>query len=143
MNMKRTLLALALIATSSAVFAAGMAAVTTPSTSERKVCDGAATSGKTTVYGGDGTAVGTPSYFVQQGFTVQCSANVLMSFQEQSATLAVVASGSVKGNQAFGGSTNGGAIASVGTCTDTNNACKAQDISTGLATAITAATSTQ
>jgi hypothetical protein len=59
------------------------------------------------------TAAGT-DIFVQSGFTVQCSNNVAMNYNEVSATIFGVAAASVKGNQVVGGNSNGGAIKQIG-----------------------------
>jgi hypothetical protein len=59
------------------------------------------------------TASGT-DIFVKTGFTVQCSNNVIMDYNEVSATVFAVAAASVKGNQVVGGNSNGGAIKQTG-----------------------------
>lgn len=139
--MKHTLLSLALIAASSAAFANGVAAVTDVS-SAYQVCDGTGTGGKTLVHGGDGGTFTGTAVFTQQGFTIQCSANVNMYIHESSPTLAGVGSASSKGNQAFSGTSNGGAIAAGATCSGTTGGCATADVTNALSSAITAATST-
>lgn len=121
--------------------AGGVATVTADSTYQ--VCDGGAGAGKTNVWGGPGTVLDstvTP-VFTRTGFAIQCSSNVLMSINEVSGTLAVVSSGSKKGNQYFGGHTNGGSITPLGKCTDTNDACRDVDITSGITKAKDAASS--
>jgi hypothetical protein len=121
--------------------AAGITTVT-PDTAYQ-VCDGNGTTGKTNVYGGPGTVLDstvTP-VFTRTGFAIQCSSNVLMSVNEVSNTLAVVSSASKKGNQFFGGHTNGGSITPLGKCTGTNDACQDADITSGITKAKEAASS--
>ena len=48
--------------------------------------------------------------FVRTGFTAKCSANTQVKF-DQTATVGAAGSVSTKGNQVFGGHTNGGAVA--------------------------------
>lgn len=145
--MKRTLLALSLLAASSVVFAAGkdQSGATPQKDTEVVVCDGGATSGKAAVYNAtDATNITSGAIFVQQSFTVQCSANTLMSFNEVNANLAVVASASAKGNTIFIGSSSGGAVTADPTtpkCSATTT-CAAGDVTTGLTDAKTLATST-
>ncbi|TAJ21698.1 MAG: hypothetical protein EPO60_03475 [Rugosibacter sp.] len=117
--------------------AAGSA--TTPVTGEQCVCNGGAAI-KSTVNGGSGTVITTP-IFVKNGFNVQCSANTLVSYNEVSGTAFAVASGSMKGNQSFAGSSNGGAVTTSAKCTGTNSACTAGDVSTANAAATTASSS--
>jgi hypothetical protein len=106
------------------------------------VCDGTiAGAGKTTVMGGPGAVVAAPAAFTRAGFAIQCSNNVHMSINEVSDTLAVVGSGSAKGNQYFGGHTNGGAISPIGKCTGTNDACGTTDVGTAVTKAEQAASS--
>lgn len=125
------------------VLAAGVAAVATvTAATPYVVCDGAvAGAGKTDVQGGPGAVVATPAAFTRAGFAIQCSNNVHMSINEVSDTLAVVGSGSAKGNQYFGGHTNGGAISPIGKCTGTNDACTTGDVGTALTDAEAAASS--
>jgi hypothetical protein len=144
--MKRILISLALVAASSAAFAGGVAAGVTSVTAGTPyaVCDGTGSGGKTPVWGGDGQKIADPTkaVFTQQGFTIQCSANVFLNIQEASANLAGVASASGKGNQAFSGTSNGGAIAAGATCSATSGGCVLSDVSNALSSALTAATST-
>lgn len=57
--------------------------------------------------------------FVKTGFTVQCSSNVSMSYNDVSATVFGVVAGSVKGNQIVSGNSNGGAIKVLQACPTT------------------------
>lgn len=136
--MKRILISMAIIAASSTAFAnpANVATVTQGST--YRPCVSGATGGKSAVWGGSGTIVASGSaVFTRTGFDIQCSANVLLGVQEVSPNLAVVASGSEKGNQFFAGHSNGGAIGAVGKCTGTNNACTTTNVDSGITDAIT------
>lgn len=141
--MKHTLLALALASAVSPVFAAASAAVTsvTAGTTYR-LCDGQAGGGKVQVNGGSGAVVAAGSaVFTRNGFDVQCSSNVFLGAQEVSGNLAAVGSGSAKGNQYYGGHTNGGAITAGGKCTGTNDACTQANTDTAIAAAVTAGSS--
>jgi hypothetical protein len=81
---------------------------------------------------GAGTAVtGVATNFVKSTFTPKCSANTQVDFQ-QDASNAAVGSVSTKGNQVFGGHTNGGAVVSTGAYSGTTDAA-------ALAAAVTAA----
>ncbi len=67
--------------------------------------------------GGAATAVASDNAvprvaFVTTGFTPRCSANTQVDFQ-QNASAAAVGAASSKGNQAFGGHSNGGAVEKV------------------------------
>lgn len=143
--MKKILFAAALLSASSFVFAAGIAAGLTATKGE--VCDGKAGSGMTKVNGGSGTVIeASKALFTKNGFDVQCSSNTFVSFEEVSANLAAVAAGSAKGNQSFGGHSNGGSILPGGAagkeadakCTGTNDACIADDVTKTLGNAVTA-----
>jgi len=99
-------------------------------------CGGTAT--KIDVNGGSGATTASTTGFFRQGFAVQCSNNVLLSHDETSTNgPLVVGAGSIKGNQYFGGNSNGGAIVPKGKCTGTNDACVAADV----VSAITASSS--
>lgn len=142
MKVKFMVAAVAACASWSAL-AAGVADIAGPITAGTAyvVCDGAVTgAGKTNVLGGPGAVVSTGAVFTRAGFAVQCSNNVHMSINEVSDTLAVVGSGSAKGNQYFGGSTNGGSITPLGKCTGTNDACGTADVTQALTDAEAAAT---
>ena len=67
------------------------------------------------------------SSFVKVGFTIQCSNNVVMDYNDVSATMFGVVAGSVKGNQVVGGNSNGGAIRQIKACATTG--CTATDVS--------------
>lgn len=59
---------------------------------------------------GTATAVtGVSTNFVRTSFTPRCSANTQVDFQ-QNANAAAVGAASSKGNQSFGGHSNGGAV---------------------------------
>lgn len=145
--MKKILFAAAILGASSFVLAAGVDVATVTINTEHQVCGGESAAGKAKVSGGSGTAIAAAdAVFTKNGFDVQCSANTFVSFNEVSANLAAVAAGSSKGNQAFGGHSNGGAIlpggaadqASAAKCTGTNDACTADNVTTVLGNAVTA-----
>jgi hypothetical protein len=106
---------------------------------EMCVCNGGAAV-KSTVNGGSGTVVGTP-IFVKTGFDVQCSASTLVSYNEVSGTAFAVASGSMKGNQTYIGSSNGGAVTTSAKCDGANSACTAANVTTANGLATTASSS--
>lgn len=143
--MKKIGLIVGLIAASSftSVYAAGVSTgVDLTGGAVGELCDGTAGGGKTPVNGGSGTPIAAAdATFTRTGFDIQCSSNVFLSAQEVSGTLAVVASGSAKGNQSYMGSTNGGAITANAKCTGTNDACQDQDITDAIAAAIAASSS--
>lgn len=145
--MKKILFAAAILGASSFVLAAGIDVAAVTINTEHPVCGGESAAGKAKVSGGSGTAIAAgTAVFTKNGFDVQCSANTFVSFNEVSANLAAVAAGSSKGNQAFGGHSNGGAIlpggaadqASAAKCSGTNDACTAGDVTTVLGNAVTA-----
>ncbi len=76
----------------------------------------AASMAATVCAGGTATAVASDSSprtkFVATGFTPRCSANTQVDFQEDASAAAVGAT-STKGNQSFGGHSNGGAVEKV------------------------------
>ena len=113
-------------------------AIATPAANtEQCACDGG-TAQKTAVNGGPGAIVGTP-IFIRTGFDVQCSSNTIVSYNEFSGVLFAVAAGSAKGNQLFGGNTNGGAVVASSTaCTSSTKSCVATDITGELGRAVTA-----
>lgn len=128
---KIAILGLSMVAT--VTFAGPTATTTTTPPAQDTIvpiCDASvAGSGKKDVYGGAGyvfvAGTNTP-VFVQQGFTAQCSANTHVSFREPSNSNAVTLGLSLKGNQVFGGNSNGGAINSLIKCvgsTTSNGAC--------------------
>ena len=115
--MKKLLIATAIASASLTASAAGVGAVATVTgNTAYVVCDGLAGAGKTDVWGGPGAVV-TGGTFTVAGFAIQFSNNVHMSINEVSATLAVVGSTSAKGNQYFGGHTNGGSVTAGGATT--------------------------
>lgn len=117
---------------------AAAAAIASPTAAtEQCACNGGSAQ-KTSINGGPGAVVASP-VFAKTGFDVQCSSNTVVSYNEVSGTLFAVASGSGKGNQLFGGNTNGGAVtASTTACTGTNKACLGSDVSGELGRAVTA-----
>lgn len=149
MKMKSILTSTALLAgfsLSSAAFAGACTGSGGPQTAgsdaptagaETCVCDGT-TAVKSTVNGGSGAIVTTP-VFIRTGFDVQCSANTLVSYNEVSSNAFATAGGSVKGNQTFIGSSNGGSVATDQKCTGTNAACTPTDVTAALGRAVTAA----
>jgi hypothetical protein len=139
--MKKFLIATAIASVSLTALAAGVADVTAiTADTAYVVCDGAvAGSGKTNVMGGPGAVVATPAAFTRAGFAIQCSNNVHMSINEVSGTLAVVGSTSVKGNQYFGGHTNGGSVTALGKCAA--DPCGTGDVTSALTAAAAAASS--
>lgn len=147
--MKKILIAVALLGASSLVFAAGKDITSVTAGTDNEVCDGGGAAGSATVNGGSGQMVDSSKVvFTKSGFNVQCSANTIVYFEETSPSLAAVAAGSTKGNQALGGHTDGGAVVPGGAvgketdakCTDKNDACKAADITKVLGNAVTAGT---
>ena len=139
--MKKLLIAAAMASASLSASAAGVADVTTITAGTAYVvCNGTtAGTGKTNVMGGPGAIVNNPAAFTRAGFAIQCSNNVHMSINEVSSTLAVVGSTSVKGNQYFGGHTNGGGVAALGKCAA--DPCTTTDVTSALTAAQTAASS--
>ncbi len=68
---------------------------------------------------GTGTAVGSSTTtFVKTGFTPKCSANTSVYF-DQGNTAAAIGAISTKGNQSFGGHTQGGAVTKYADCPTT------------------------
>jgi hypothetical protein len=98
---------------------------------EQCVCNGVAAV-KSTVNGGSGTVVTLP-LFVRNGFDVQCSANTIVSYSEESVTGFAVAGGSAKGNQTVQGASNGGAVTTSGKCP--TSGCTAGEVTTALTAA--------
>jgi len=131
--MKKLLIATAIAGASVTAWAGGVTAgvATVTAGTPYVVCDGAAGSGKTNVWGGPGAVVPPPILgFTAAGFAVQCSSNVHMSINEVGPTLAVVGSASAKGNQYFGGHTNGGSVTAYGKCAA--DPCGTADVTTAL-----------
>ena len=139
--MKKLLIATAIAGASLTAWAAGVSDITTiTADTPYIVCDGSvAGSGKTNVMGGPGAVVTNPVAFTAAGFAIQCSNNVHMSINEASATLAVVGSASAKGNQFFGGHTNGGSVTAGGKCAA--DPCGTADVTSALDKAKTDASS--
>jgi len=83
---------------------------------------------------GTATAVASStSDFVRTGFTPRCSANTQADFQ-QNTNAAAVGAASTKGNQSFGGHSNGGAVEKVA-----DAASGYADVAAALAAAVAAA----
>jgi|GEM_PF-1652160 hypothetical protein len=110
---------------------------TAPAAGEMCVCNGG-NAARLKVNGGSGTVITTP-VFMKNGFDVQCSNKTVVSYNEVSSNVFAVASGSLKGNQSFQGSSAGGAVTTSAKCTDTNDACSGANVSTALTAAVTAA----
>lgn len=145
--MKRIFISALLIATSSVALAATTAtgsgkAVATPSTGNNVACDGNIPGGgRAIVWGGSGyvltDAEKAAALFTRSGFDLQCSNNTHVSWAEPTTNYGAVASGSVKGNQTFGGHSNGGVVAASAKCQGTNDACGTGDVTTALTKAVT------
>lgn len=90
------------------------------------VCTGS-TAAKYNIYGGPGQPVTEASSFVKTGFSVQCSANTYVTFQNHSATDFRVGSASAKGNQSYRGSSNGGAVVLNAACGTGSTPCAQSD----------------
>lgn len=82
----------------------------------------------------------TGASFVRTGFTAKCSANTQVKF-DQTATYAAVGSTSTKGNQVYGGNTNGGAVAVDTAVTCASTGCTATNAATALTNALAAGSS--
>jgi len=109
----------------------GIAAINAQA-AEVTTCAGTAT--KVNINGGSGATSASTTGFFRQGFAVQCSNNVLLSHDETATNgPLVVGAGSLKGNQYFGGNSNGGAIVPKGKCNGTNDACTTGNITSALA----------
>jgi hypothetical protein len=130
MTMKKAILAAVALAALSQLASAA---------SSVTVCGGGL-GGKVTVGASSGTPLSdtTTHPFLRSGFEVQCSNNVHMAMQEVDSTLFVVGSASAKGNQYFGGSSNGGAVKVYGQCA-AGTTCAAVDAASGVTAATTAA----
>ena len=61
-------------------------------------------------------ATGADNRFIKADFNFNCSANSILVYTEQDATLLTEGATSVKGNEYFGGHTDGGAVTSYGKC---------------------------
>ena len=118
---KRILAALAFVAISGIAQAAGTA-----------LCTGTAGNGVTVAGETDGTA------FVRVDLVPKCSANVQLSF-DQNTTSAGVCANSTKGKNTYSGTTEGGAVSVAAPCTVTSGACEAPEatLSTDATTGVT------
>ena len=122
--------AFALGCTATATTSTAMAGTGAIVTGEMCVCNGGAA--QTTAYnGGSGNVVATP-VFTKSGFIIQCSSNTVVSTNEISGTLFVVAGGSRKGNQTVAGSSAGGAVTASGQCDATG--CTGANVTTAIGT---------
>lgn len=83
----------------------------------------------------NGTAITAGVNFIKAAVTPKCSANVHLSY-DQNTTAFWVASGSSKGKNYFGGSTEGGAVANLGACAATG--CTTGNITTAMTAVVTA-----
>ena len=84
-------------------------------------------------FGNVGATRSDTNSFVKVGFSIQCSNNVLMNYDDISATVFSVGAGSAKGNAAFAGNSNGGAIRQLATCPSTG--CTASEVNTAITAA--------
>lgn len=87
---------------------------------------------------GTGSQVTGGTDFVKSSFTPKCSANTSVAF-DQSANSAAVGAISTKGNQIFGGHTNGGAVAKTADCA--TSGCVASDATSAADAQLTASSS--
>ncbi|MCB1933882.1 MAG: hypothetical protein KDI45_15620 [Candidatus Accumulibacter sp.] len=78
----------------------------------------------------DGQAVASGTNFVKVAFTPKCSANVLLYGEDVSATVYKVGSASVKGKTVFAGSSLGGAVGNVGSCSA--SPCASSEVTTAI-----------
>ncbi len=74
---------------------------------------------------GNGAAIAAGTDFVKVNFTPKCSSNTLV-FSSESPTAFGVVAGSVKGKNAFSGSTGGGGVKSTAACASTG--CSATEV---------------
>lgn len=88
----------------------------------------------TTIPNAAATVTGTAGNFVIVTFTPRCSNNVVLSYSEPNATFVAVGTTSLKGKNAFAGSSMGGGVVPVGTqCIGTP--CVAADATAGVTAA--------
>ncbi|MCP5228347.1 hypothetical protein [Accumulibacter sp.] len=80
---------------------------------------------------GDGQQVAAGTDFVKVAFTPKCSANVILTGEDVSATVYKVGSASLKGKTIFAGSSLGGSVGNVGTCAA--SPCTSSEVSTKIA----------
>ena len=93
------------------VFIMAAVASLSANAAEQTFCDGTAAHTSAT------TATAADTGFVKVAFTPKCSANVFLVGNDRSATVYTVGSASIKGKTRFGGSSVGGSVGNVGTCT--------------------------
>lgn len=89
------------------------------------VCTGTGT-------GGDQTVTATSGNFIVNGFTMKCSANVFLGYDE-SATAVGVAAASKKGKNIFGGGSAGGQVKQISAC---SGECDGTEVGTAATTAL-------
>ena len=82
---------------------------------------------------GNGASVASGTNFVKVNFTPKCSANVILSGDDMSATVYRVGSASVKGKSTFNGSSLGGAVGKHAECAA--SPCTASEVSTAIGAA--------
>ncbi len=109
------------------VLAAFALAPFTTMATEQAVCSGTAGTSTVTVNAVAGTD------FVKVGFKPQCSADTLVSVDQNNVAL-WGASASSKGKNYFAGSTNGGSVKPAGACA-ASSGCAAGDITSGMTAA--------
>ena len=104
---------------------------------------GAYAAGTTVCNKGTPTAV-TPAAtakFIKQGFSVKCSANTIVKYEETDESVAV-AGASTKGGNVFIGNSAGGSVkADVTKCTGTKQVCLEADVDTAMPNAVKMGTS--
>ena len=86
------------------------------------VCTGAAAA--------NGQAVPPGTNFVKVGFTPKCSSNVILTYEDTSATVFKVGAASLKGKTVFAGSSLGGAVGNVAVCG--TSPCTSGEVATGI-----------
>lgn len=101
-----------IVAIATLAVAAGQSFNAFAGSSTGTACAGAATT--VLPFGAVGATNADTESFIKTGFSVQCSSNVIMNYNDVSATVFGVAAASTKGNQVVGGNSNGGAIKQIG-----------------------------
>ena len=117
------------------VVAAGLLGSAGAFAANKNICTGGATvtAGAVPDFGTAGT------HFMVTAIRPPCSANVRLSGEDvANGSAYAVSSASAKGQNVFGGHTNGGAILSTGACATKGN-CLQTDVNTSLGTMVTAA----
>lgn len=124
-----------IVAIATLAVAAGQSFNAFAASSSAQVCSGAA--GAQLPWGAVGASNSDADSFIKTGFSVQCSNNVFMNYNDVSATIFGVAAASSKGNQVVGGNSNGGAIRQIGDPCPTTG-CTAALVDTATTTAYVA-----